>query len=228
MNRTWISHHAPCERMSRHRHVEAYAALILAGEYVEAGDSGRMQMQPGQVVLHGAYEAHQNHFSGAGAVVLNIPLTRRLGMITGIVADADAVARLAERDVAAASALLSETTRPLDMQLTDWPDQLAAALASEADFCLTQWADGLGLAPPSLSRGFQRAYGVSPKRYRFEQRTLRAVRRLRDWHGTLAALAVECGFADQAHLSRAIVAVTGVAPQRLRVKSVQEGTPSCS
>jgi len=227
MTRTWISNHRPHEWLARHRHVDAYAAVILAGSYVEAGDSGRMHMQPGQFVVHHAYEAHQDHFSSVGAVVLNIPLIHDLGTVTGVVADADAISRLSERDVRAAAALLSETSRPLDVQLTDWPDQLAAALASEAAPSLEEWAENMGLAPQSVSRGFRRAYGVSPKRYRMEQRTLRALRKLRNWRGSLATLAVECGFSDQAHLTRAVVTLTGSAPNRLKVKFLQEGNCSC-
>jgi AraC-like DNA-binding protein len=220
---TWISSHNASERMPRHRHVEGYAAVVLAGGYVEAGDRGRIRVQPGQVVIHGAYEAHQDHFSRAGAIVLNIPLLERIDGITGIVTDPDAVARLAERDRVAAAALLKQTIQPLDAQLADWPDQLAAALTSQPDFSLEAWAASMGLAPQSISRGFRQAYGVSPKRYRLEQRTLRAIRHLHTWRGTLASLAAEVGFADQAHLTRAVVALTGVAPHRLKVKSVQEG-----
>ena len=43
---TWITHHVASERMPRHRHWEPYAALILAGGYTEAGDSGRIRVQP--------------------------------------------------------------------------------------------------------------------------------------------------------------------------------------
>jgi AraC-like DNA-binding protein len=107
------------------------------------------------------------------------------------------------------------------MQLADWPDRLAAALASDLDFSIEQWAAEMGLAPPSISRGFRQAYGVSPKRYRLEHRTLRAISNLRTWTGSLADLAAESGFADQAHLTRATVALTGLAPTRLKVKSVQ-------
>jgi len=210
--------------MARHRHTEGYAALVLAGGYVEAGDCGRIQVQPGQVVIHDAYEAHQDRFSSVGAIVLNIPLVEKLDVVTGIVEDPDAVARLAERDIAGAAALLKRTIRPLDAQLADWPDRLAAALAIQPDFSIEDWADSMGLAPQSISRGFRRAYGVSPKRYRIEQRTLRAIRNLRNWRGTLAALAAETGFSDQAHLARAVVAVTGLSPNRLKVKSVQEGS----
>jgi AraC-like DNA-binding protein len=204
--------------MPRHRHTEGYAALVLAGGYIEAGDRGRMRVQSGQVVVHGAYEAHQDHFASAGALVLNLPLVGKLDAITGVVADADAIAREAERNILDAAALLKEAIRPLDIQLTDWPDQLAAALASQRDFSIEDWADEMRLAPQSISRGFRQAYGVSPKRYRLEQRTLQALRKLQAWPGTLAALAADVGFSDQAHLTRAVLALTGVAPHRLRIK----------
>lgn len=204
--------------MPRHRHIEGYAALVLAGGYVEAGDGGRIRVQAGQVVIHGAYEAHQDHFASAGALVLNLPVAGGLDTITGIVKDADAIAREAERDIRAAAAMLKETVRPLNTQLTDWPDQLATALASPREFSIEDWADEMGLAPPSISRGFRQAYGVSPKRYRLEQRTLRALRKLQAWPGTLAGLAADVGFADQAHLTRAVLAMTGVAPHRLRLR----------
>jgi AraC-like DNA-binding protein len=218
-----ISTHRASDRMSRHRHLEGYAALVLSGGYLEAGDRGRIRVQAGQVLIHGAYEAHQDHFSRAGAVVLNIPLVDALdAATTGAVDDPDAIVRLAERDMAGAAALLKDTFRPRDALLMDWPDRLAAALAREPGFAIADWADAMGLAPQSISRGFRLAYGISPKRYRIEQRTLRAIRNLRHWPGTVAALAAEMGFADQAHLTRSVVALTGCAPTRWKVKSVQE------
>jgi AraC-like DNA-binding protein len=213
-----MTRHSASDRMPRHRHIEGYAALVLSGGYVEAGDRGRIRVEAGQVVIHGAYEAHQDHFARAGALVLNLPVVGGLDAITGIVKDADAIAREAERDIRAAAALLEETIRPLDTRLTDWPDQLAAALASQRDFSIEDWADQVRLAPQSISRGFRQAYGVSPKRYRLEQRTLQALRKLQAWPGTLASLAADVGFADQAHLTRAVLAMTGVAPHRLRLR----------
>lgn len=215
-----LSRHSASERMPRHRHVEGYVALVLAGGYVEAGDRGRIRVQAGQVVVHGAYEAHQDHFARAGAVVLNLPSVGNFEATTGIVSDADAIVREAERDILDAAALLKETIRPMNVQLTDWPDRLAAALASQREFNIEDWADEMGLAPQSISRGFRLAYGVSPKRFRLEQRTLRALRKLQTWPGTLAALAADVGFSDQAHLTRAVLDMTGVAPHRLRLKTI--------
>lgn len=212
-----MSHHGAFERMARHRHRQGYVALVLAGGYIEAGDRGRLRVQAGQAVIHGAHESHQDEFFGAGARVLNLPaLGPGLDASLGHVDDADAIARLAERDLVQAAELLRETFHPSAARLNDWPDLLAAALAAEASFSLAEWAEAMGMAPESLSRGFRRAYGTSPKRYRLELRALHALRLLPGWHGSIATLAAETGFADQAHLTRAIVALTGQAPNRLK------------
>lgn len=224
---TWITQHDASERMPRHRHAEAYAALILSGGYTEAGDNGRVRVQPGHVVVHAAYEAHQDFFSTSGAKVLNIPLPDGLRVVTGVVPDPDAIARLSQSDINSAAALLHETLQPLNARLNDWPDQLAAALASPAEFSIEEWASSMGLTPPSISRGFRQAYGVSPKRYRLEQRTLRAIEKLRSSREGLATIAVDAGFSDQSHLTRAVITLTGVTPKRLQVKCVQEGACAC-
>ncbi|MDH0863369.1 AraC family transcriptional regulator [Mitsuaria sp. GD03876] len=211
-----ISLHPAFERMTRHRHRHGYVALVLAGGYVEAGDRGRLRVEAGQAVFHAEHESHQNEFFRVGAQVLNLPVPAGdLGQLLGHVADPDAIARLAERDPLEAAELLRQTFRPSTARLDDWPDLLAAALASDPALNLTEWADAMGIAPPSISRGFRRAYGTSPKRYRLELRAMQALRQMRGWQGSLATLAAETGFADQAHLTRALVALTGLTPKRL-------------
>jgi AraC-like DNA-binding protein len=213
---TPFTHHSAFDRMPRHRHGEAYVALVLAGGYVEAGDRGRLRIQAGQAVFHERHEAHRNEFFGRGAQVLNLPVPAGgMGHVHGQVADADAIARLAERNPAQAAELLWATLRPCTARLDDWPDALALALADDPGLNLAAWADAQGLAPQSVSRGFRRAYGTTPKRYRLELRAAQALRRLPGWRGSMAMLAAETGFADQAHMTRAIVAITGVAPTRL-------------
>ena len=44
--------------LSRHRHEASYAALVISGGYEEAGDRGRQRARAGDVVIHGAFEAH--------------------------------------------------------------------------------------------------------------------------------------------------------------------------
>lgn len=213
----------PSGHMERHRHGRAYAALVLSGGYVEAGDRGRFLARTGQVLIHGAWESHMDAVSPAGARVLNLPLTRDVAFGAGVVDDPDAVARAAERDVVEAETLLRLTTRWLDTGLDDWPDILAETLRRDPDTRLEAWSAGAGLAPATVSRGFGRAFGTSPRRYRAEQRALRAARMLVDRDDPPAALAAELGFVDQAHMTRAVVELTGLTPGRLRVNSIQSG-----
>lgn len=219
----WVSRHTPCTRLARHRHVEGYLAVVLAGGFVEAGDGPRIRAQSGDVIVHSAYEAHQDGFETSGAIVLNLPLPRDVTAASGRVCDPEAIARVAERDPAEAAALVRTSLLPPRAPLNDWPDQLAAALNGETDIVLGDWARTAGIAPQSLSRGFRQTYGVSPQLYRLEQRARRALCCLQGWSGSLARLAAETGFADQPHLTRTVMKLTGLTPGRLRVQSVQSG-----
>lgn len=214
---------SPGGRFERHRHARAYAALVLSGGYIEAGDRGRFHARPGQVLIHGAWESHMDTVSGQGATVLNLPYSGEAGFGVGSVADPDAVARAAERDLFEASALLAERIEAAGAGPGDWPDRLAAALRDDPATVLELWAEAQGLRPETVSRGFRQAFGTSPRRYRAEQRALAAVRTLTQRDVPPAALAADLGFADQAHMSRAVAAVTGLPPGRLRIKSVQSG-----
>ncbi|MCS6624613.1 helix-turn-helix domain-containing protein [Roseibacterium beibuensis] len=211
------------DRIERHRHGRGYAAVVLAGGYVEAGDRGRFRARPGQVLIHGPWESHMDAVSRTGAVVLNLPLSVDVDFAAGTVPDPDAVARAAQRDLVEAAALLFETLRPLVPAMDDWPDQLAEALRRDPDTALAAWARAAALAPATVSRGFRQVFGASPRRYRAEQRALKAARLLLARHDPPAALAAELGFVDQAHMTRAVTALTGLTPGRLRVKSIQSG-----
>ena len=207
--------------MDRHRHGCGYAAVVLEGGYAEAGDRGRFRVGPGQILIHGPWESHMDVVALAGARVLNLPVICDAGFGLGRVKDPDTLARAAERNPADAAALLNQLMEPLLAPAGDWPDELAFALRGNPGLELEFWADAAGLRPETISRGFRKAFGVSPRRYRAEQRALAAVRALRGRDDPPAALAAELGFADQAHMSRSVSALTGLTPGRLRIKSVQ-------
>ncbi len=217
-----LQRHDGGDRLPRHRHRCGYIAVVLAGDYVEAGDGGRLRASAGSVIVHGPFSAHRDDFGRSGAQVLNLPLATGLIEGAGAIADIDAVVRTAERDPAAAATLVAEAWRPMANRIDDWPDRLAAALATDDVADLAGYARGIGIAPASLSRGFALAYGVTPKRYRLEQRARRALGALPGWSGSLAMLAAETGFADQAHMGRTIAAMTGATPMSLRANSVQD------
>jgi AraC-like DNA-binding protein len=198
-------------RLPRHRHADGYAAVVLCGAYEEAGDAGRRRVEPGDVVTHRPFEAHLNRTPAAGAQVLNLPLPAGDLPAFGRVDDVDALVRAAERDLLEAAALLAGGFRPAHPSRTDWPDLLAAALASGDAGRLGDWAEVFGLSPEHLSRGFRRVFGVTPQRYRLESRARAA---LADLTGpaALAEVAAAHGFSDQAHMTRSVRAVTGRPP----------------
>jgi AraC-like DNA-binding protein len=77
-------------------------------------------------------------------------------------------------------------------------------------------AELLGVSPYRLSRAFPRVLGVSLTRYRNRVRVGRALDRLEQGEASLATLAADLGFADQAHLSRTIREHLGDTPAALR------------
>ena len=209
--------HPPRQELPRHPHDHGFAALVLSGGYVEAGDTGRHWMEAGDVLLHQAWESHLDRFDGRGAEVLVLDIDdAEAAPLVGRVADPDAVARLAERDRAEAAHLLLSTLTPRAAACADWPDLLAHALRADPALPLTPWARARGLHLGSLSRGFRQVFGVAPVAYRLIQRTRRAMDAVRNTAEPLSLVAVDSGFADQAHMSRAIRSLANTTPRALR------------
>ena len=208
----------PGVTVARHRHAAAYAAIVLSGGYEECGSRGRFAVLPGDVLLHGLYDAHLNRFAARGADILNLalPPSAFSGVSAGRVADADVIARMAETDVEAAVAELTVQLKALPADAGDWPSLLASDLLRDPRLRLGAWAAAHGLAPATVSRGFHKMFRVSPATFRAEARAQRALTRIACQTQPLAAIAVETGFADQAHLSRATKALTGAPPARWR------------
>jgi AraC-like DNA-binding protein len=205
------------QRFLRHRHPHPYAALVLAGAYLEAGSGGRFRVSSGEVMFHDAFDAHLNCVEATGAVILNIPLQSYTAQRAHFgVANVDEIAAIAERDPAAAERALLNSLLELPAPAGDWPDLLAADLRRNAVVSLEVWSACHGLTPPSLSRGFRNAFGVSPKRFGLESKAHTALRRIRDGAAPLSAIAADAGFSDQAHMTRTIADLTGNPPSHWR------------
>lgn len=91
---------------------------------------------------------------------------------------------------------------------------VAQRMREPAPFSIKDAAARAGLQRRQLERDFRRYLGTSPKRYagiaRFEQVPQLA------WQGmALAQIAATLGFTDQAHLSRSVAEITGLAPAAL-------------
>jgi AraC-like DNA-binding protein len=97
-------------------------------------------------------------------------------------------------------------------------DAAEAIAADPAGLDFAELAAGLGYSRWHLSRTFSRLAGRTLSQYRNQVRTARALTRLAADEESLAALAAECGFADQSHMARVVKAVTGRTVVELRRK----------
>jgi AraC-like DNA-binding protein len=97
--------------------------------------------------------------------------------------------------------------------------QLIARRIGDPDLNAERIAAELNMSVSSLTRAFQ-ASRLSTMRYVWSMRLERAARRLLAdaSHGAVKKIAYECGFANQAHFSRAFKARYGMTPREYAVK----------
>lgn len=205
--------------IARHHHREPYATLVLAGAYEEAGDAGRIAAYEGEILLHGPFSAHRDRISAKRTVVLDLPLPfdGRDWPARAHIADPDRIVRLAERDpVEALAALLDGLAPAPAAKDSELPDQLSSALRAAESPRVGEWAAAHGQSREHVSRSFEKLYGVSPAAYRADCRAKRAWRMIVAGDDCLAGVAVEAGYADQAHMTRAVTKLTGMSPRRWR------------
>jgi AraC-like DNA-binding protein len=213
---------APTLEIARHQHETAYATLVIAGSYEEAGDSGRFHVTGGDVLVHAAFSCHHDRISRAGTLVLDLPLPLdgRDWPARGRLSDPDLIIRVASRDRQEATGLLSEGFAPDAARNAELPDLLACDLSIDPGLALGPWAIRHGVARETAWRQFRVAYGVDAATYRSEARTRRAWGRIVQTTRPLAEVAADAGFSDQSHMTRAVKALTGRSPGAWR-KAVQ-------
>jgi AraC-like DNA-binding protein len=203
--------------LPRHRHLQAYATVVLAGTFEESGYIGRIRAEAGDVLVHPALDCHANLMVSAGVKLIRLDWADQTG-VGGLyrVKDIDLLARTAERDVVEAALVLAAALRtswPLPPGAKDdWPDALAARLSARPSTAIASWADTQGLARETVSRGFAAAYGTPPAVFRAELRARAAWLRITRGADPLASIAHDTGFADQAHMTRWVQRVTGASP----------------
>lgn len=208
--------HAGADR-PRHRHLEGYATIMLAGSMTEAGFSGRARAQPGDVLLHGRFDCHMDIDHTRGRTqILRLPWLNDAQEGHFRVPDPDVLVRIAEQDPLEAMRYLADNLEPPNGGCTHWTDQLAGALAEKSAIPLQEWAEHRGIRPDVVSHAFRRDFGVSPKLYRLESRARRAWRQIIRSSEALTRIALDAGFTDLAHMSNSVRAFTGLSPSRWR------------
>ena len=221
-HRLVLSHYAPGEECRPHRHDWAQVSLLLAGGYVEDSDEGRARADgPGLSAKPGRFE-HENRFGEAGALILSLNLEavapERYVVARPAAAGPNTLRRMAAGETGMtvlAGELPGELSGPVAAP-GPWLNQAHDRLLAEPGLSIAALARSFGLHPVRFARLFREAFAQSPSAARQNRRAARAIERIIRSAIPLAEIAAAEGFADQAHLSRAIGQATGWSPGRLR------------
>jgi AraC family transcriptional regulator len=234
------------QRIEDHAHRDAFFACSLDGEYRESVAGRGLNCPPRSVVFHPAMQAHeiafprgavrcfvlefdpreaQNRYGCApGPAVLHEdggPLAILLLNAYAEFRRSDSCSGLAIEGIALqaiAVAARNELSLGDTMGRPRWLGRVMELLREcfRSRMTIEEIGAEVGVSPARLSAEFRRVQGRSVAE---EQRRLRiefACRKMRDRGLSLADIAAEAGFSDQAHFCRAFKQVTGLTPARYR------------
>lgn len=236
--------YAPHQSVPWHTHQWPYFTFVLRGGYSEDCQDRTWDIAEGDVVLHGAGEAHANRIHAADSHLLNVELRQCwLNRVN------ECGARLDSRFTASGGYFLHLGQR-LHREL--WSDDPISSLCIEglaleliaevtrrrihaprharwlrqvieylrAHFhespTLAEVADAAGVHPVHLAREFRRQQGLTIGAYVRKLRVELACRELIASDQPIVDIAVKAGFCDHSHMTRVFHRQTGLTPTEFR------------
>ena len=221
----------PDGRTPRCHRADASLLLMVDGMAVLSSYRGRERLERGVLVILPTFDAHALRAGPGGAVWLELPWRTDWSLgATLDVADVDRLLLFTAYDVAV---MLAEIERIIDrtrirqpMRL-HWIDDLRAAMITDPHLNISGWAKANRVSREGAARAFRAAYDVSPARFRLELRARNAWARIVSGADPLSLIALETGFADQAHMTRSVGWLTGRSPSawRRRPQNIENKGP---
>jgi len=234
--------HGPHARIARHRHAYPAVTLVLGGGFLEDFGAGHThQCGAMSVLVKPADAPHSNRYSGHGARSFIVECTSDCAAFDALerAAPQPGLARVVlpllelyaafhetapERQVLAEEVVfeVARQQRPLPRWKTAkrprWLSRVAEAAAEGCTrpLSLTTLATDGDVHPVYLARVFRRHYAQSVGSFMLQSRLRLAMWRLAMTAEPIARIALECGFADQSHLTRLLHRETGATPGRFR------------
>lgn len=224
-------------RLDEHEHRNPYLSVYLTGAYRERSGSGDAVINRPAMVLHPTGAIHADETGNAGLDALVIEMDA--GWLDDIVPEFQLQGRSAYWTGAGASKGAAALARAWLRPKAD-PNSAVETLSALLQSFTARAGEG-PLAPAWLDEGICRASGSSVSAARLLRRnaasvartvaahrgeSLREARRrervgraaltIRDTDLSLAAVAAECGFCDQAHMNRGFKAIFHRTPGELR------------
>lgn len=236
----------PGHRLPLHAHDNPFFSLLLRGSFTEKLERGGRTCVPTSLVYYPENEPHSEAFAGQGGRAFNVELapgwverldeeglrrpdrsfeTRasRLNWIAtrlyASFAEGDgASVELEELALALMSAMSAQGRRVDERRPPPWLARVREVLHARASerVSVTELADEAGVHPVHLARVFRRHHGCTIGEYVRRLRTERACAALAHTETPLSVLALDAGYADQAHFTRHFKRVTGITPGAYR------------
>jgi AraC family transcriptional regulator len=233
----------PGTRLPSHQHERAHLLMVYAGEVLDQSAQESHWVRPGELLLRPAGIRHANRVGAGGAQLIFIDMMPSLAeAFQPFYGQAWASARLTfamlrhlPDQLRTEMASLDRISRRI---LPGLVEQLlgigARAIGGSADPAWLRQAvallDGsfaegievaevarrIGVSPSRLSHVFRAQFGRSIGGYLRGLRVEAAAQALRETDDSIAAIAADCGFADQAHLSRTFRAERATTPMVYR------------
>jgi len=237
------THYGPRSYQSRHDHEEARLIITVHGGFTEAWGRLRHCCVPASALLRPAGEMHTNRYNATGALCVSIRFgaewSRRLqeygiqGGFNGSVEMGSLAHRLyrelragdSSSPIAIQGGVLDIVARFSGVQARHrehhpphWIESTKEVLRSNLNEPpdLFETARLAGVHPAHLSRVFRQFTGMTMGAYLRRQRVDFACSRLRQSKCSLADIALEAGFYDQAHFSRVFRRQIGISPKEFR------------
>ena len=233
----------PCSRqVPRHEHELAYVTIVLNGDYLE-GDGGKLEeLRPFTAVFNPSGVQHATLIGPAGASFFTIELReghlRQLGVrMPGETRFDRGAGAMLWPGLRLYSAFKARTAEPLVLEShvlellgaiagfasaeknpPGWLRRVKERMHEEFrdEIRMRDLAGEAGVHPVHLARTFRRIEGLTPGEYLQRLRVRAACHRLREMEDPLAAIAMECGFADQSHFTRVFQKFTKTTPAQFR------------
>lgn len=224
-----------------HHHPQATVAVVVSGGFTGLYHGGERDCEPQSVIVEPAGEQHANHFGRDETAVVAVSLQPgRLGEAVEAAArrfrsERDPFAEFIAQRVAheldhpddvtplaveaAALEIVTRIARTARLErkpawLRDVRDLLHDRYAES--LTLVDVASAVGIRPERIARAFRREYGEPLAAYLRRIRVDAAAHLLRATELPISQVAVDVGFADQAHLTRCFGRYLGTTPARYR------------
>ena len=208
--------------VARAQSVESALLLVIDGQLELSSYRGRERLARGALVIRPTFDCRALGGGPDGAVWLQLPWQADWSLgATHLTHDVDGLLLRAGHDPADAveeAGRLLAYSPPQPPLRIHWVDDLKNAILADPHLGISRWARSHNVSREGAARAFRAAYSVSPARFRLELRARRAWVRIVSGSDPLSLIALETGFADQSHMTRAVGWLTGKSPSAWRRK----------